>query len=171
MNYLIHSNFPDYRIYEDGRIFSTITNKFLTHTVMNNGYLEVHLKNKDGESCVVLVHRLVAELFVPNPNDFSEVNHKDENPLNPNYSNLEWCEHKYNINYGSHTKRSCDTRRETQYSWKTPILQYDLDGNLIKEWSSQKEASRFGYNQGNIGQCARGKRKTAHGYVWKYKEE
>lgn len=166
----IHPMFPYYEIYDDGRIYSLLTNKFLKHHVSANNYLQVRLKNIYGKFIDILVHRLVAELFVPNPNNLPEVNHLDENPLNPHFKNLEWCNHKYNINYGNHIKKSCDTRMEIQYSWKTPILQYDLDGNLIKEWNSQKEAARAGYHQGNISDCVRGNRKTANGYIWKFKE-
>lgn len=118
----------------------------------------------------MLLHRLVATLFIPNPFNFPEVNHKDEDIQNPCANNLEWCDHVYNINYGSHTEKSCETRRQIDYSWKTPILQFDKDGNFIRKWRSQKEASRAGYNQGNIGECARGKRKSAHGFIWKYEE-
>ena len=51
------------------------------------------------------IHRLVAETFIPNPDNLPEVNHKDENKLNNEASNLEWCTHKYNSNYGSRPRR------------------------------------------------------------------
>lgn len=163
-------NFPDYIIFKSGRVYSRKTHRFMSISFDGQGYLHLTLIDKNGDRKTVLLHRLVAELFVPNPNNLPEVNHKDEDRGNPNADNLEWCSHKYNINYGNHTNKSCSTRREIPYSWKTPILQYDLKGNLIKRWNSQKEANRAGYNQGNIGECARGKRKTAHGFIWKYEE-
>ncbi len=63
-------------------------------------YLHIGLW-KDGKSKPRNIHRLVAEAFIPNPNNLPEVNHKDENKLNNSVSNLEWCDHKYNNNYGS----------------------------------------------------------------------
>lgn len=77
--------------------------KTLKH-VLRNGYPSVYLLNK-----YYLVHRLVAMAFVENPNNYSEINHKDENPLNCSYDNLEWCTHKYNINYGTRTKKAAQT--------------------------------------------------------------
>lgn len=69
-----------------------------------SNYLFVRL-SKNGESKQYLVHRLVAEVFILNEFNYKEVNHKDENKYNNNVSNLEWCSHKYNINYGSGNKR------------------------------------------------------------------
>ena len=173
MNYqwVISSDFPEYIIFSSGEVFSLLTYKFLKAVPDTQGYLRLRLKNRVGCFKDVLLHRLVAMLFVSNPNNLPEVNHKDENRQNPCANNLEWCTHVYNINYGNHTKKSCDTRRLIEYSWKTPILQFDKEGNLVKRWNSQKEATRAGYNQGNIGECARGNRKTAHGFVWKYEKE
>ncbi len=175
MNYhkrgVITKEYPFYIIFSSGEIFSLLTYKFLKLIPDGQGYLRLRLKNKTGKFVDVLVHRLIAELFVPNPLNLPEVNHKDENRQNPSASNLEWCTHVYNINYGNHTSKSCETRRNMDYDWKTPILQFDKDGNFIKRWHSQKEASRAGYNQGNIGECARGNRKTAHGFVWVYESE
>lgn len=170
MNYHIHERYPHYIVFTNGDVFSLLTYKFLKPAPLEHGYLRVRLKDKHGDFKDVLLHRLVAEVFIPNPFNLPEVNHKDENVQNPSVENLEWCEHKYNINYGNHTKKSCETRRLIDYSWKTPILQLDISGNLIKRWKSQKEASRAGCNQGNIGECARGKRKTAHGFIWRYAE-
>lgn len=64
---------------------------------------------KNGKSCTKLVHRLVAETFLPNPNCLPQVNHKDENKLNNCISNLEWCTCEYNINYGSGNSRRSET--------------------------------------------------------------
>lgn len=71
---------------------------------LNGNYLQVALWNKNKPK-YFLVHRLVAEAFIPNPNNLPEVNHKDENKFNNNFDNLEWCIHKYNINYGTCIER------------------------------------------------------------------
>ena len=110
------------------------------------------------------VHRLVAEAFIPNPNNYREVNHIDENTMNNKVSNLEWCNTKYNINYGQRTQKASKKLSK-------PILQFDLNNNFIKEWNSMRNASReLNINISTITRCCKGIFKTAGGYVWKYKE-
>lgn len=75
-----------------------------------HGYRRVTLW-ENGEKFNVSVHRLVATAFLDNPNGYEEINHKDENKLNNNVNNLEWCTHLYNINYGTRAKRSAETRK------------------------------------------------------------
>ena len=96
----------DYLIYNDGRIFSKKTNRFLTGKIDNVGYriyglaitdeLTVSRKKK---SKMLYAHRLVAEYFIPNPNNYQYVHHKDENKLNNRVSNLEWVSPKQNMQY------------------------------------------------------------------------
>ena len=120
------------------------------------GYLHVVLC-KENILKSYLVHRLVAEVFIDNPNNYKEVNHKDENKTNNVVSNLEWCDRKYNINYGTINERL-----------SKPVLQYDLEGNFIKEWKSTMECGRNGYDQSHVADCCRGERKTHRGFIWKY---
>ncbi len=110
------------------------------------------------------VHRLVALAFIPNPNNYKEINHKDENKENNHVDNLEWCDRKYNINYGTSLQR----RIKSQYK---PIIQYDLKGNFIKEWEGIKIAKEKLNIKNGIVNCCRGLSKTSHGFIWKYKEE
>lgn len=91
-----------------------------------------HLKNYKGEFVNVYHHRLVAEVFIPNPLNLPEVNHKDEDKSNCSASNLEWCTTQYNACYGSRLNK-----------FRKPILQYSLEGDFIKEWDSQSTASRI----------------------------
>lgn len=131
-----------------------------------NSYYKVKLC-KDGKTNNKRVHVLVAEAFIPNPDNLPEVNHKDENGLNNRVDNLEWCTRKYNINYGTAIERM----KEKMINGKTskPVYQYSIDGKLIKEWSSTMEIQRqTGYANGNIGKCCRGKYKQAYGYKWSY---
>lgn len=118
------------------------------------------------------VHRLMMEAFVPNPNNLPCVNHKDENKsnnyihinpdgtVNPELSNLEWCDYKYNTNWGT----AIDRRRK---KLSKPVYQYTVDGKLIKKYPSQHEASRqTGINVSRINDCCSGKRLTAGGFKW-----
>lgn len=93
-----------YAVTKDGQIWSYRSNKFLSSHISNSGYMRVHLsKNNVGKN--YSVHRLVAEAFISNPKNYPCVNHKDENKLNNNVDNLEWCTNQYNLNYGTLTER------------------------------------------------------------------
>ena len=110
--------------------------------------------SKDGKSKAYSVHRLVAEAFIPNPENLPEVNHKDENPLNCKASNLEWCTHQYNI----------------EYSKAKSVAQY-YDGELIAKYKSISVASKMtGIGRTSINNVLCGWAKTAGGYEWKYCE-
>ena len=128
--------------------------KILKPSKSNWGYLKLVLF-KNGTRKTVLVHRLVAYAFIPNPQNLPQINHKDEDKTNNSVDNLEWCDNKYNANY-SHSK---------------PVLQYDKTGNFIREWpSARKVEEETGIYNSNISQCCLGKRyKTVGGFVWKYK--
>lgn len=129
----------------------------------SGGYMMVQLCNGGGGSNK-LVHRLVADLFVPNVENLAEVNHKDENKENNRADNLEWCTRSYNINYGNgNAKRVKDKL--------IAVEMYTLDGTKLQEFSSVNEAARAVCGSaGNISMCCKGKRTTAKGYIWKYKE-
>ena len=133
--------------------------KLLKSVQYNTGYLCVGLYNKPNK--LYLIHRLVAEAFIPNPDNLPCVNHKDEDKTNNHVNNLEWCTQLYNINYGSRNERM----RE---SLSKKVYQYTLDSKFIKEWKSTNECGRNGYNQGHIASCCRGKRKTHKGFKWSY---
>ena len=109
-----------------------------------------------------LVSRLVAETFIPNPNNLPQVNHKDENKTNNRVDNLEWCDANYNSNYGTRKKR---VGRKHEKS----IYQLDLNGNEIMCWFSVTWAAE-GTNTpiAGISQCLTGNRKISGGYMWKY---
>ena len=133
-----------------------------------NGYFRVALY-KNGKTKRYLVHRLVAQHFIPNINNFSQINHKDENKENNYYKNLEWCNNKYNVNYG---KRNEKARKSIIKIKGRKVNQYDLQGNFIKQYSSINGASRqFNRKGNNIRACCKGNQKTAYGYKWKYADE
>lgn len=135
------------------------------------GYLMVNLsKNNIKEQ--IKVHRLVAMMFIPNPNNYPQVNHKNENKLSNKSENLEWCTSKYNNNYGTRNKRiSKKQRNDPRFSKK--IMQFSLDGKFIKEWESICEAGRAGYNRKSISNICNKEKgyHTANGFLWKFSDD
>ncbi len=92
----------NYMVSNKGRVKSLKWGKeiLIKFSVTEKGYLQVHLGRR---ACKV--HRLVAMLFIPNPNRYKEINHKDENKTNNNVENLEWCNREYNMKYGTWKQR------------------------------------------------------------------
>lgn len=150
-----------------GECYITINEKILKTFDNNLGYLFIRL-SKNNKIKNYYIHKLVAEHFIPNPNNLPEVNHKDECKSNNIYTNLEWCDRKYNVNYGNRLKK-ISKKLKNKKEWSKPVIQYTLDGQFVKEWESINEADRNGYNHGHIAACCLGKRKTHKGYIWKYK--
>lgn len=152
-----------YQVSNTGKIKSLKYKKILKPSFDKNGYASLNLC-KNGKISHRTIHRLVAETFITNTNNYPCVNHKDENPKNNNVENLEWCTYKYNMNYGTGFERRSKNN-------KIPINQYDKSNNFIKRWSSAIDIqNEIGINQGSIIACCRNKLKTAGGYVWKYAE-
>lgn len=143
--------------------------KILRSSITNRGYLSVGLC-KENRQKKLLVHRLVAEAFIPNPHNLPIVNHKDENQLNNCTENLEWCTQKYNVNYGTAIQRMSEKLLNNPKTSKT-VLQFDLKGNFIREWISASECGRNGFTREGVCYCCNGIRKTHRGYKWRYKEE
>lgn len=169
--YWINIKFKNYQISSNGRIKSlnyrnTGKEHILKPVKTKCGYLQVRLYDKN-KYYHLYVHRLVAEAFLPNPDNLPCVNHKDECKTNNIVSNLEWCDYKYNSNFGTAIQR-CSEKKINGKKSKS-VLQYDLEGNLIKEWKSLSECGRNGFNPGSISACCRGKLKTHKKYIWKYK--
>lgn len=141
--------------------------RILKQLTYKNGYMKVEL-TKRGFAKRYYVHRLVAQAFIPNPDNLPEVNHKDENSSNNVSENLEWCSHKYNSNYGTRAERIKKTLKLIHKS--VPVEMYDKDGRFIRRFDSIQEASKELHIYGSsITECCRHKRrKTAGGYIWRY---
>ena len=144
----------EYAITRDGKVWSYKRKKFLKPRLVG-GYHQVVLC-KDGKKKDLYIHRLVAEAYIPNPDNLPQVNHKDEDKSNNCVENLEWCDAKYNINYGTRTKKI-----------SKPVYCEELD----RTFKSQVEAAReLGLKQCNIVSCCKGRYKTTGGYHWRYAE-
>lgn len=129
-----------------------------------NGYLRVHLRNSSKQD-IVLIHRLVAMLFVKNPNGFKVVNHKDENKFNNRADNLEWCTHVYNVNYGTGIKRRTEKFRMEH---SRSVDMFDLNGNYIRTYDCMRDVRNDGFSPSNVFACCVGRYKQHHGYKWRY---
>lgn len=127
-----------------------------------NGYMFVKVSKKYGSSHLA-VHRLVAKAFIENPNNYPNVNHKDEVKDNNNVENLEWCNHSYNALYGT-----CQERLK-KYKQK-PVEMLDKTTNeVLAYYPSQKDAAEaVGVKKESINGACRGRAKTIAGYKWRY---
>jgi hypothetical protein len=146
-----------------------IKGKMLSQVKVDDKYLVVTLL-KNGHASQLKVHRIVAMAFITNPNGYKEVNHKDENKLNNEVSNLEWCDRKYNANYGTAVERMRAKTRNRKDTSK-PVYQYTLDGELVNVFPSCNEAQRCtGVDHASIARCCHKRTKSAGGFTWNFKE-
>lgn len=124
-------------------------------------YFQVCL-SKNGRKYYVSIHRMVAMAFVPNPNGFPEVNHKDENKLNNAADNLEWISRMSNLRYGTRLERIGKAKSKS-------VQAFNAEGVLVKEYASIKEAAtKTGLASINISRCCRGIYKRSGGYIWRF---
>ena len=138
--------FPNYMVSNTGEIKSLNYNKTGKEKVLiphklSNGYLGINLYDNDKKSCYLLIHRLVAQAFLPNPNGCRIINHKDENRSNNSVNNLEWCSHKYNLNYGNRNSKLSNSLTNNPF-FSIPVLQYSKTREFLKEFPSIAEAAR-----------------------------
>lgn len=134
--------------------------KILSLSFNKDGYKKCSL-HKDGKRYTYQVHRLVAETFIPNPNNLSQVNHKDWDRTNNTVSNLEWCSHRYN----SENRRIKSNRAFTEYR----IAQFDFCGKCIGTYDNINSASlSTDIIPSRIKLCADGVINQAGNYIWKY---
>ena len=121
----------------------------------NKGYLSVGLCKNNKEK-TYLVHRIIAETFIPNPDNLPFVNHKDEDKTNNSVDNLEWCDAKYNTNYGTAIERISKSLTNNIYTSREVDV-YDLDMNFIETLPSSKECGRkYKVQHSNVIHCCNG---------------
>lgn len=156
------ANYENYYVSSLGNVKSTKNfhgqpERILKPGKSNKGYLLVAL-SKNGKEKVFNIHRLVALAFVPNPHNYEQVNHINENKTDNRAENLEWCTAKINVNHGTRTAR------QIQKCSKKVVC---IETNIVYP-STADAARKLGLNQGNISNCCSGRNKTCGGYHWKY---
>jgi hypothetical protein len=130
--------FGDYIIYDNGKVWSSKSDKFLSQSIDRDGYKSVTLYNPDSEK-TARIHKLVAHTFIDNPENYTQVNHKDLDPSNNNVNNLEWCDASYNM---AHRYRNAGCIRGVTYEnnrWRAKIY---IEGHSIHlgNYSTKEEA-------------------------------
>lgn len=170
-------DFPEYYICKNGDIYSKKNYNNPTGSIIKlkphrfrNGYLYISL-SKNNKKTPKLVHRLVAEAFIPNPENKPCVNHKNGIKTDNRIENLEWVTRSENMQHAYHVLKITPsglgkTGKECPNS---KIVQQIKNGKTIKEFYGTMEAHRItGINQSNISACCRNKRNSAGGFQWKY---
>lgn len=132
--------------------YNTCKKGIMKPMVNREGYLHINFFD-NGRKKDIGIHRVVAQAFIPNPNGYKYVHHKDENPSNNCVDNLEWCTNSANIRY------SCGRQ----------VAQMDSNGNVIRVFNCISDASKeLNIPVSNITKCCIGKRTSAGNYSWKY---
>lgn len=171
-----------YQVSNLGRVKSLKLNRelIMKPTKEVNGYLTINLTNNDGKHKKFLIHRLVVEAFIPNPDNKPQVDHINTDTTDNRVENLRWVTPMENTNNPLTLKHIGEFNKINRY-WtgkyskehpqSKPILQYDLDGNFIREWNCTMDAHRelhIGFT--SISNCLKNRSKMAGGFVWKYIE-
>jgi len=160
----IYKDIPGFSLYQinrSGNIKNKVTGHNIKPRINKDGYYRVILY-KNHKIKTMLVHRLVALTFIDNPNKLPYINHKNEVKTDNRVNNLEWCDAKYNSNYGT-----AISRRKIKLYKK--VMQKNKKGETIKLWDRIKEAGEsLNINVHNISYCCSGKIPSAGGFVWNY---
>lgn len=154
--------YSDYYISSKGNLWSDKSQRLLKPHDLGHGYLAFYLVDGDKRRWHA-AHRLVAEAFIPNPENKPTVNHKNEIKSDNRVENLEWATYSEQNVYGTRLERV------SRKANKRAVVQVDEEGNEIKWFESISDASKQqGISSANLIHCLKGRRKTCAGYQWKY---
>ena len=152
--------------------------KLMTPSDNGCGYLRVGLR-KNGETKKCLVHRLIAETFLENPERKPCINHKiegkkgkkinmvffnEDGTVDEERTTIEWATYEENNNYETHNERMAKTKSK-------PVIQFTLDGEFVREWESTNECGRNGFNQGAVAACCRGEKPHYKGFRFMFADD
>ena len=158
-----------YQVSNYGEVRNKKTGNVLRQSKSRKGYKRITLL-VNGMHKSYLVHRLIAEAFIPNTNNLPQINHIDGNKENNCASNLEWVNNSQNQKHAYKNGLRSKKKGKENYN-AIQVLQFDLNNQFIKEWDCIKEASKeLNIIDCDISFCCKGKRKTAGGYIWRYKD-
>lgn len=155
-----------YYVSTDGNVYSFVRRdkngdivfKELSASKDDSGYVQVGISDADGHFAKIRVHRLVAQTFLPNPDNLPQINHINEDKTDNCIDNLEWCDNQYNINYGTRNARASKAIGK-------PVLCVETG---ITYESATKASLAVGISRVAVSNCCRGYTKTACGYHWRY---
>lgn len=169
-HWLTLKDFPHYEISTLGRIRSNKKQKpiILKKYTRKSGYEAVILRY-NGKAYYRYVHRLIAQTFLPNPENYPQVNHINEVKNDNRVDNIEWCTAKQNLNYGTRNERISKTSKGKTKNEVHYILQYTKDNVLINVFESSADAERkTGIHHCMILNVCKGLFHTSGGYIWRY---
>ena len=169
----IVNDFPNYKVSSFGNIMNIITNKML-RLCIKTGYYNITLTNKNNYK-TFKVHRLVAIAFIENPEQKSDVNHKDKNKLNNNITNLEWMTRTENNSHRCKGLKIINNKNR-------PIFRLNKDDNeILEKYNSIEDAGTWAFNneytktihngRNAIGNCLNGLSKLAYKFKWEYENK
>ncbi len=154
--------FDNYEVSNLGKVRNIKSGRILKPYLNPSGYLR-HCLCENNKSKYLFLHKIIAIAFIDNPEEKPCVNHIDENKLNNDLSNLEWCTIRENIIHGTRTKRAAE-------KCSKKVIQLDLNDNVLNIFESMTQAEQeTGTSAGNISRCCNGKAKIAGGYKWRKK--
>lgn len=158
------TEYPQYTIDTDGRVYSIRAMKYLNPIITQKGYAQVNL-SVNGKRKAILVHRLVAEAFIDNPLSLPEIDHINTDRADNRVDNLRWCTRQENENNSLTRKHISENS-----TLKKAIIAIAPDGT-ITEYESLAEAERTGlFDHRAISAVCKGKQKTHRGYSFRYKD-